>query len=725
MLRSLSLLVALAALCSPSAARPEAGGRPGALAVPAQAEISVDARLNEPAWDRAEPIDAFPTPEPVRGVPLSQRTEIRILYDSRTLYFGIRAYDERPSAIVASVMRRDMTQRTDDRIQIMLDTFGDRRNGYLFVVNPNGAKVDALIEEGGGLNRQWDGIWQARARIDAQGWVAEIAIPVQTLNFDPGLESWGMNLVRTIPRLNQDGRWASSDPAHNLYDPTHFGELGGLRGLEQGRGIDAVPGLILRNVRQARTGRTYTRLEPAADVFYKINPSLTAVLTTNADFSDAPPDERRANLTRFSLFFPEQRDFFLQDSGIFRFGEFGEQTSFFMHRRRNGQPFFSRRIALSDEGPLGIRFGAKLTGRAGPFNLGALTTRVESHDETDGRWLSVGRASLRLDEKSTLGVLGTFGNPESDAHAKLWGADYTYRTASFRGDRLLEGNLWAQKSSTTGLDGREAAFGARLTYPNDRWFWDLSAVEIQENFSPALGFANRTGIREYYAHFRRRWRPGGNIRTLDVQFRPNLVTGVDGGLQTLELDFDFFLIETEISDTLWLRGIQRREDLLDDFEIRPGIVIPRDSYTFERVQFYLDTSRNRPFEFALRLEWGRFFTGTRLDTAFMFDWRPSRNVTLGAGYERFRVRLPQGDFTTRIARLSVDFAFSPRLSWTNLVQWDNESEDLSWHTRLRWIVRPGRELVFVLDPSFDRDRDLRFDSTRTESVLKLLWTQRY
>ena len=725
MLRPLTLLLALVAVFGPASGRPRAGERPLAVAVRAEGPIAIDARLDEPAWDRAAPIEDLRTSAPVRGAPLPQRTEIRILYDAGALYFGIRAYDDEPAKIVASVLRRDATQRTEDRVEIVLDTFLDRRNGYVFAVNPNGARADALIEDGGGLNRQWDGIWHARARIDARGWVAEVAIPVKTLNFDPARATWGLNLLRTIPRLNLEGRWASSDPSHNPHDPAHFGDLDGLRGLEQGLGIDAVPGLVVRRVRDAGTGRAYTRLEPAGDVFYKLTPSLTATFTANTDFSDAPPDERRANLTRFSLFFPEQRDFFLQDSGIFRFGEFGSQKDFWRRRRYNGQPFFSRRIALSDEGPLDLRFGAKLTGRAGPVNLGALATRIGSHGEVGGKWLSVGRATLNLDEESTLGVLGTFGNPASDARASLWGADYNWRTASFRGDKLLEADLWLQKSSSSGAGGREAAFGARLAYPNDRWFWDLSAVEIQEDFSPALGFANRTGIREYSAHLRRRWRPGGNIRTLDVQLLPNLVTGVDGELQSVEVKFDFFLIDTEISDTFWLRGIHRREDLLRDFEIRPGIVIPRDSYSFERVQFYLDTSRNRPFEVALRLEWGKFFTGTRLDGALMLDWRPNRHVALGADYERFRVRLPQGDFTTRIARLSLDLAFSPRVSWTNLVQWDSESEDLSWHGRFRWIVEPGRELVLVFDPSFARDRRLRFDSTRTEAVAKLLWTQRY
>ncbi len=700
------------------------GTRPRLVAVAASGPIEIDARLDEPDWERAALIDELRTPEPVRGAPLPQRTEIRVLYDAGTLYLGLRAFDTEPDAISASIMRRDFTQRTEDRFTISIDTFHERRTGYLFQVNPNGARFDALIEDGGGLSEEWDGIWYARARIDTRGWVAEVAIPVKSLNFDPRRTTWGLNVSRTISRVNLEGRWASPDPSHPDHDVSHFGDLEGLVGLEQGIGLDVVASLAGRHVRERDEDRSFSKGDPSVDVFYKITPSLTSTLTTNTDFSDAPPDERRANLTRFSLFFPEQRDFFLQDSGIFRFAEFGSQATF-RRQRVNGQPFFSRRIALAPDGPLDIRFGGKLTGRVGRVNLGVLTTRVESHDDVDGKWLSVGRATVNVLEESTLGVIATYGDPDSDAHSKLFGADFNYQSSRFLGDRILEGNLWAQRSSSSGPGDREAAFGARLTYPNDRWFWDVSAVEIQENFDPALGFANRTDIREYAGQLRRRWRPGGGIRTLNAQVRPLIVTGTDGDLQSVTIEVDPFLIDTEISDTFWLRGIYRREDLLDDFEIRPGIVIPRDSYVFERVQLYFDSSRNRPFEAAVRVEWGGFFDGTRLDTSLALDWRPGRHLVLGADWERFQVRLPQGRFTTHIARLTADVAFSPWLTWTNLIQWDNETEDLTWSLRVRWIVEPGRELVLVLDPSLRRDDRLSFDSTRTEAVLKLVWTQRY
>lgn len=700
--------------------------KPRVVAVRAQGPVQIDAVLDEPDWERAQLVDDLRTPEPVAGAPFPFETQVRILYDSDTLYIGVVARDPEPSKIRSEILRRDVSLRSQDRFNFAIDPFGEGRTGFFFSSNPNAARLDGLIEDGGGINLEWDGIWYADARVDETGWYLEVAIPFKTLNFDPDHPTWGVNFERIVPRVNLQGRFTAAEPAYDIFNTHVYGELAGLEGLDQGLGLDLVPFIALRDVRDKDQDRLYSKADPGVDIFYKITPSMTSTITVNTDFSDAPPDERQTNLTRFGLFFPERRDFFLQDAGIFRFAEFGTQTSR-RTERRNGNPFFSRRIALAADGPLDIRTGGKLTGRAGPVTLGLLGTRVEGHDGINGKWLSAGRASVRTTENSSVGFIGTYGDPDRNAHNKVVGADYNYQSSEFLGNRRLDGSLWVQRSSTSGLDDKNGAWGARLTYPNDRWFWDVSAVGIQENFNPALGFVNRAGIREYRGQLRRRWRPHEDywFRTYDMRIVPTITTGVDNRLHSVRLEIDPLFIDTTISDTFWLRGIYRHEDLDMDFEIRPGIIIPQDRYRMERVQFYLDTSRNRPFEFAVRLEYGRFFTGTSLETTFNFDWRVNKHVTLGGDYIQFLVRLPEGNFTTRIARFNADLAFSNRVFWTNLIQWDNESQLLNWNSRLRWIVEPGREVILVLDPSKRRDRRLQFDATRTESVLKLVWTQRY
>ncbi len=683
----------------------------------------VDGRLDEPVWATAAVVDDFRVSDPVEGAPLPERTEVRILYSETAIYFGFRCFERDPEAVVASVLRRDAFQGTDDRIMILLDTFHDRRTGYAFSVNPNGARWDSLIEEGGGLNRQWDGIWYAAARRDDQGWIAEVAIPMTTLNFPENGTTWGLNLLRGITRLNQLGRWAYPSRGIFIFDVAHFGDLNGLYDLEQGIGLDVVPALAMRQVRNNQEGWVTDEGDPIIDVFYKITPSLTNVLTSNTDFSDAEPDRRRANLTRFSLFFPEQRDFFLQDAGIFNFANFG--GGFFQSRNVNGQPFFSRTIGLTEDENLSIRFGEKLTGRIGPVNLGLLSTRVEGYDDVNPKWLSVGRVSLNVLEESTVGAIMTYGHPSENEHNKLLGADFNYRTSRMFGDQILEGTLWAQKTSSSGLDDKEGAFGASIRYPNDEWNWSLSASEFEENFNPALGFVNRVGIRNYRVRFRHRWRPGGNVRNVDAGANLNLVTGTDNDFQTLRARFTPVRIRTEVGGQLQLQVIYVREDLLEDFEIRDGIVIPKDHYRFDRYEVEFQSSDKRAYDVRVTATYGQFFSGTRFDTTFRIRWRPSARVSLGAEYEQFQIRLPEGDFTTRIARVNLDFAFSPNLSWTNLLQWDNETDVLTVSSRVRWIIEPGRELVLVLDPFFHRDDRLEFDSTTTEMVAKVIWTFRF
>ena len=711
----------------PSPSTPEEHGlrRPFLRAERTAVPPIIDGNLTDEVWALGTPIRDLFVDQPVEGDPLPQRTEIRILYDDDALYFAAWCYDTEPDEITASIMRRDASPRNQDFIMILLDPFGERRSGYVFSVTPITTRWDSLIEEAGSVNQEWDGIWYAQARRNGEGWVVEIAIPFKSLNFPEDRSTWGFNIARGIPRYNQTGRWANALKHAFLFDPGYFGDLGGLEGLEQGLGIDAVPALALRQIRNNSESRVNEEADPSLDLFYKITPSLTSVLTVNTDFSEAEPDKRRANLTRFSLFFPEQRDFFLQDAGIFNFGDFGTFRGPNTRSKVNGQPFFSRRIALDEDGPLSLRIGGKTTGRIGPLNVGMLSTRVEGHGEVNGKWLSVARGYLNVLEESRLGFIATYGSPDTNEHNKLYGGDFNYRSSSFLGDKILEGSLWAQKTSSPDSKDRDAALGASLAYPNDRWNWRASATEIQADFNPALGFANRRGIREYRGALKRRFRPGGTIRRVDVGGDVELVTGTDNDFESLTLNADLFFMETEKGDETRVRVVYRREDLLEDFEIREGIVISKEHYRFDRYNLKLDTSRYRQAELTVELEFGQFFTGTRFDVLTSFEYRPSPHFSLLAEYEQFQVRLPEGNFTTRIARLGIDVAFSATISWRNLIQWDNETDELTVNSRFRWIIEPGRELFVILDPSFFREDRLRLTSTTTDLVLKLLWTYRF
>ncbi|MBW2316720.1 MAG: carbohydrate binding family 9 domain-containing protein, partial [Deltaproteobacteria bacterium] len=297
----------------------------------------IDGRLDDAVWQKAPLLGPLTQVEPVEGAAPSERTEVRLLSDGRHLYFGVRAFDREPEKIIAKEMLRDRSLTNDDRIAIVLDTYLDRRNAFFFQINPNGAIRDALIENNRVFIPEWDGIWSVQARRDELGWTVEIRIPYSTLTFDPDKTAWGFNILRSVRRRNETARWSSARLDKSFIDVSELGVLDGMSGLDAGRGIDFRPQQAVSYKRDRPDDERSVRLDPGFDLFFRATPSMKGVLTVNPDFSDAPVDDRRVNLSRFGLFFPETRDFFLEESGIFEFGDLEE----------NGRPFFSRRVGLA------------------------------------------------------------------------------------------------------------------------------------------------------------------------------------------------------------------------------------------------------------------------------------------------------------------------------------------------------------------------------------------
>ncbi|MEE8581429.1 MAG: carbohydrate binding family 9 domain-containing protein, partial [Myxococcota bacterium] len=630
-----SLLALPCALC-PAVAPVGAGAAsaaPPALRVVWTEEAPViDGRLDDPVWKRAALIDRLIQVEPVEGAEPSERTEIRLLSDADHLYFGIRCYDREPDQIIAQKMLRDVSVQTEDRISIAIDTFRDFRNGYLLQVNALGSRRDGLIE-GGDLIPEWDGIWSARARIDAQGWTVEIALPYKTLSFDPEGDAWGLNILRAIRRRGELLRWAAADRDISFINMKTAGVLQGMRGIQQGRGLDVVPVVTARIVDDASMNRQYTKLDPGGDLFYKLTPSLAATLTVNTDFGDAEVDERQVNLTRFGLFFPEKRDFFLRDAGVFRFGGLEE----------NGRPFHSRNIGLTRErAEVPIRAGVKLTGRVGPVHLGFLDVQTGAKDGVGAKNLLVGRVSVDVFGESALGLIVTRGDPHSRDENFVLGGDFRYRKSDFLGHRVLAGTLWLQQSESTGVDHGQNAFGGTLSYPNDRVNWELGAQEIQRNFHPALGFVNRVGIRRYDAIYRFRTRPGGSVRTLDARVRGEMLTNLGDRIDTAVIEVTLPALETAIGDRLELRYRRDHERLTGAFEISPGVVIPSGRYDFDRGLVILEASRSRPLGGDLEFHFGDFFSGRKWTLISKLEWRPTRHWQLGAEYEHNEFSLREG-----------------------------------------------------------------------------------
>ena len=691
----------------------------------------LDGSLDDPVWQQAQVVSNFTQVVPVEGGAPSFRTEVRFITDRDSLFISFRAFDPDPSEIVANLMERDSLLFFDDNFTIVLDTFHDKRNGYFFQVNPNGGRRDGTFEAER-FEQNWDGIWFAKAKIDATGWTAELEIPFKSLSFRAGANIWGMNMARRVRRLNEEDRWADPSVEQILINVGRAGELIGLGEAEQGIGLDVVPGASLRYVDDSARNLDETKVEPSFDAFYKLLPSLTASLTANTDFAGTEVDELQVNLSRFALFFPEKRDFFLQDSGIFNFGGL---------LKENGIPFFSRRIGLDEAGDsVRLPVGGKISGRLGRFNIGVLDILQDSSGEVDSQNITVARVSANVLEQSTAGIIFTHGDPQANSKNSLVGTDFNYSTDSFRGNKTLNANAWFQQSFSSAASGREGAWGGQVEYPNDIVNWKIKFKEIQENFDPALGFVNRSGIRRYDGEWRYRIRPTKSVfRTVDQKIAGSLVTNRDDEIESGNVFYTPISLSTQIADEFDIQLVHLHERVNEPFFVVPDVGIPTGSYHFPSAITNIRTSRNRKLRLVFTAGVGGFYNGWGFRVNPVIQWRPNAHWFLSAELDersfydmKGHTQNPDGspgpvrkvDFIARVARVRVNIAFTPDLSWNTFVQYDNVSDDMAVQSRVHWIIQEGREVFLVLNQDLETAGG-EFRQKSTESTAKITWTFRF
>ncbi len=663
----------------------------------------IDGLLDDPVWSTTERITDFHQIRPVDGGQPSERTEVQFAYSANMLYVAVRAHDSDVASLGAKGLLQGQDFFSDDRFEVRFDTFNDRRNAYFFQVNPNGIRREALLGNDYFIN-DWDTVWFAQAKVHDWGWSAEMAIPTKSLAFDPTGDTWGLNFSRVYPRRGEEMSWSSRNRS---LIPAVSGFANGLSGLEQGRGIELIPSLSAIHQTLDNDANSF-ELEPSLTAFYNITPYLTGGLTFNTDFSATEVDERQINLTRFSLFFPEKRDFFLRDASIFEFGSLDD----------NGRPFFSRRIGLSADGtPLDIRAGGKISGRAGPWNVGGLVIQQDRGTAGADEALFVGRATRNVLSESEVGFIATHGDPNSTRGNSLLGADFAYRRSDFLGDRRLRGNLWLQQSDTGELSGRQRAYGGRISYPNDRYAGFLDWRRIEQNFNPALGFVNRSGVDQIEAMIRHRHRfDSGFWQWIGARLRFSRSDRIDGGLQSESWFINPIQGVTSGNDFFTVFYGRETEGLLTSFDIFPGIEVPAGRYPSDRYGVFMETGPQRTLSAVLEVVDGDFLGGSNLLIAPELQWRPSRHFFAGIGWTENKIELPAGDFDIRLLRARANIAFNSKLAWLNLVQTDNLSDTISFNSRLRYEPAPGREYFLVVDHSRDRNDERTLGTTISAKV---------
>ncbi len=662
-------------------------------------DLRIDGILDETAWSAAPLLEGLTMIEPREGGVPTAHTEVRVLASATHLVFGILALDPDPEGIVSTSKARDPHLRNEDYIKLVLDPFLDGRSGYIFALNPGGARYDALVaNRGEGEDAQWDTVWEARTARGAFGWSAEIRIPLQSLTFDGTLDQWGFNVERRVERLQEVSRWASPFRDAKIAQTIRAGLLTGLPEFDTGLGLTVRPALVggrmkIRAEGDTLAGPWQNEFQPSLDIFQRLGPNITAMATFNTDFAETDVDTRRTNLTRFPLFFPEKRTFFLEGSDIFDFG-IGMST----HHYSDVVPFFSRRIGLYGGESIPLDVGGKVSGRVGQTNFGGLITRTGAVEGVaPAATLGAFRFKQNVLEESTIGMMGTFGDPAGADGSYLVGIDATYQTSRLGGSKNFLLGAWGLTTDHEGLDGDRTAFGAKIDYPNDTWDIALTYLRIGDGFDPALGFVPRRGIHKISggANYRHYPKSMPWARYLYYELRPTVIWGMDGEWESYRLFTAPINWRLESGDRFEVNANPEGERLDESFEIADGVVIQPGSYHYTRYRLEWEMASKRRISGQLTWWFGGFYNGTLDQVQARVRIRPSELVifditgTLNSG------RLEVGDFDQQVWGLRTLINFSSDLQLSSFIQYADESREIGTNTRLRWTFSPLGELFLV------------------------------
>jgi hypothetical protein len=697
LLRALPVLLASLAATAPALAQTQARDfttyRPSTPAthIAASEAPNIDGDISDAVWKKAPLIDEFYQLEPNEGRPTTDRTEVRVLYDENNIYFSIMAYED-PKIILGRVKSRDGNIDVDDVFRVYLDPNMTRRNGYEFEVSPVGARRDALTQNNTDFLIEWNAIWSAKSRILSNGWSSEIAIPFRSISYDPNRHDWGFDLFRLIRSKNERVRWSSINKAIQSVDISHSGTLTGISGINEGLGLE-VKGYALARYQHnwdapaIPSPKSGVSLRPSANAYYKITPSLTGTLTYNTDFSDAPLDQRQVNISRFSIFYPERRDFFLQDASAF---EFGGQV---LHDDPNARPFVSRRIGIVAGNPVNLEGGAKISGTYGDIGLGALTVQTARGAFSDPQLLSAARATAPIFDESKIGFIYTNGDPRGLSHNYVGGGDVQLQTSTWWPGNIVKFDAMYERSHSTTF-GNDDAWGFEASLPNEPFNGFFRFKQVGTNFAPALGFVARPGIREYNGNFVWKARYEDSFaRWTEAGTWFDIFTGLDNRLQSrlqgawvdaFTNDGDFVLLEDWVD-----------YENTDAFTLPHGVLVPSRKYNFDVAHFRVETAASRPVSAFVDVQCCGFYDGRLLQVDTTVNIQP--NETFGVSLRHILQNIKQASGSVYINVDSADLSvnFTPDMQVRGQMQYDNISDDLQFSFRYRWEFEPGSELLIV------------------------------
>ena len=682
-------------------------GRATVRAVRLAAPLRLDGTLDEALYDAVPPITDFLQVEPRPGEPATDRTDVWVTFDETTLFVSVRCWQD-PDTIAANDMRRDSFSE-DDYFDIALDTFHDRRNAVIFTVYASGGRFDAQITDESRMNTDWNPVWDLRTGRFEGGWTAEAAIPFRSLRYRPGrAQVWGVNFQRYTQWKNESSTLTRLPEARGTMGIMQMSLAATLVGLEAppaSRNLELKPWLIadLKSDHLADPKiSNEVHGDLGIDIKYGLSQNFTADFTLNTDFAQVEADQQQVDLTRFSLFFPEKRDFFLENQGTFAFGGAGGGFGGGGGGFNTPSLFYSRRVGLHRGRAVPIEAGARLTGRAGRYTLGLLN--MQSGDEASSGAVATNFGVMRLKRdilrRSSVGVIYTRRSVDQTGAGRndAYGVDGTF--AFF--DNLTFTTYWAE-TSTPGLEDDDASYRLRMDYDGDRYGVQVERLRVGDNFNPGIGFVRRHDMRRSFGQFRFSPRPVDSklVRKYSWSGALAYVENGAGLLETREAEGEFE-IEFHSGDEFELTYMQAYEFLPYPFDIAPDITIGVGGYDFDYVEVSLQLGQQRRFSGQFFVEYGDFYSGRK--TSFGWGWG---RVNLGSRFllepsiSFNRVELPQGAFDVELVDLRAVYTMNPRMFVSALFQYDSESRELAANVRLRWEYRPGSELFVVYNEQRD------------------------
>ena len=679
-------------------------------------QIKLDGKLSELCWSNASVIENFTQREQNEGATATEKTRIAVVFNATNIYFGIWCFDSEADKISAQQMARDFNWRSDDNIEIMISPFNDNRNGYLFVTNPNGAMADVLVgDEGKNWNKDWNTVWDVAVKKNQQGWFAEIVIPFSSLKFKKeSTQIWGINFERNIRRKKEQVLWQGWSRLYDVEKISQGGKLIGINNIKQGTKIELMPYVLAGFEFSNEQNKTKQKI--GGEINFDITPTLKLNFTTNTDFAQVESDRKQINLSRFSLYYPEKRQFFLEGINYYNMNIGREEL------------FYSRKIGIDQNQEIPIIGGVRLFGKLNKTNLGVMSIQTFAKDSIPTTNYSIIRVKQDIFKQSNIGLILT-QKYSKNGYNRVYGTDFTYSTTElFRNKNLIVGG--AIGASETKIfdendtkNGNNLSYNVFLSYPNDVVEYDLGFTTVQTDFNPEMGFTRRKNYQMLYTElqFNPRFKKFPFFRNLI--FKPIDVNYYIND-ETKEMESVFYewrpLGFVMKSGEFFELNIQHLYDKPDaDFELIDEVYIPAGSYWDNRYEIQFSTFRGRKIAASGSISTGDFYTGERQEYEFYTFFNLNKHLNISLDWQRNYIQLPQESFTTNEIGGRIDYAFNPKLQTSMFAQWNNENENILLNYRINWIPKVGSYFYFVINQELSTETKIKLE--RTTILGKLIW----